>query len=394
MAPGNIAEITRRDLDTIIAPTEAIISDVQQLSSYNWIEAPNPTIAVPGSPSLWSPLLKPRQLPKDSGLVYIAQNAARHPDSPLEPLFRAIYVSKPTFDIRTSDVVTDRNNIRKLLTFVDPKSNRNGLEPFTIKLEVIKDTVILCRDETATHEFIGSNEFRGFGHKFEKAYTTNKIEGSTGHHRIVSYRFGSLNFIVRHETDGYDSSETNATPSVEDSLSSTLASVSLSSTRAASSPAGPGSKLSVRMEGETVPLQSTIEIKTRVQHKPIPMEEAAAQLWVSQTPKLVRAYHRQGLFQSPRVEDVTAEIARWETENQAHLTKLAGLIGKILSLVKERCSDGNALLKYDAVRDSLVVSPAEKKEMLPRDLYRKWSSTGGSGDDATQSPDGGGRPGI
>lgn len=386
MGSDIIVEITRRDLDTMRTPAEAIISDVQQLSSYNWIEAPTPTIAVPGFPSLWSPPPQPRQLRKDSGIVYIAQNAARHPDSPLEPLFRAIYASKPAFDIRASDVVTDRNNIRKLLSFVDPKSSRNGLEPFTIKLELVKNTVIFCRDETATQEFIGKKEFRGFGHEFEKAYTTNKIEGSTGHHRVISYRFGGLNFIVRHETDGYDGSEINATPSIDDSLSSTLASVSLSSTRAASSPAGPGSRLSVRMEGETVPLQSTIEIKTRVQRRPLPMKEAAAQLWVSQTPKLVRAYYQgQGEFQTPSVEDVTAEIARWERRNQAHLTKLAGLISKILSGVKERCRDGNAVLKYDAVRDTLVVSPAQKKRMLPEDLYRKWNCAGDLGDDAIQS---------
>lgn len=376
MALNIIAEITRRDLGFTNIPAEAVISDVQQLSSYNWVEAPTPTIAVPGSPSLWSPPLRPRRLPKDSGFVYIAQNAARHPESPLEPLFRALYASKPTFDIRTSDIVTDRNNIRKILSFVDPSSSRNGLEPFTIKLEVVKDTVMFCRDEPATHEVIGRNDFRGFGHNFEKAYTTNKINGSTGHHRIISYRFGGLNFIIRHETDGYDGSDLGTSPSIEDSLSAALASTSLSSAGAASSPAGPGSKLSVRMQGETIPLKSTIEIKTRVQHKPLPMQEAAAQLWVSQTPKLVRAYHRQGIFQNPRVEDVMAEITKWEKTNQAHLRRLAGLITEILAVVKERCKGGSAVLKYDALRDALVISAAGDKKMLPGDLYRKWDCTG------------------
>jgi hypothetical protein len=67
----------------------------------------------------------------------------------------------PSFDIRWTDVVTDRNNIRKLLSFVDPSSTRNGLEAFTINIEITKNTVIFCRDEAKTIEYIGPQEFRG-----------------------------------------------------------------------------------------------------------------------------------------------------------------------------------------------------------------------------------------
>jgi hypothetical protein len=82
--------------------------------------------------------------------VYIAQNAARHPDSPIEPLFRAVYITNPTFDIRPIDVVTDRNNVRKLLSFINPFSLQDGLQTFTIHIEVTKNTAIFCRKETAT----------------------------------------------------------------------------------------------------------------------------------------------------------------------------------------------------------------------------------------------------
>jgi hypothetical protein len=122
MASTTVFEISRLDLQELETPTSASITDVKHLSSYNWIEAPNagPTIAVPGSPSLWSAPEVSRRLKKDSGLVYIAQNAARHPESPLEPLFRALYITNPSFDIRSTDVVADRNNIRKLLSFINP----------------------------------------------------------------------------------------------------------------------------------------------------------------------------------------------------------------------------------------------------------------------------------
>ncbi|KAI1214723.1 uncharacterized protein F4807DRAFT_7097 [Annulohypoxylon truncatum] len=366
--------ISRRDLqgDTALA---ANITEVNHLASYSWIEAPVPTIAVPGVPPRWTPLRGQQRLPKDAGLIYIAQNAARHPDSPLEPLFRALYITQPAFDILTTDVVTDRNNLRKLLSFVDPSSSRNGLESFTIDVEVTKDTAIFCRMETETQEIIGPNEFRGFGHEFEKAYTTDAINGSTGHHRIVSYKFYGLNFIIRHEVDGYVSNrkETSSRGRGTDDISSLLGSLSLSTsdnTNKASRVAG--SKLVIREEGHIVPIESTLEIKTRVAHKPLNIMEIAPQLWVSQTLKLVRAYHSRGVFQEPRVEDVAADIRRWEQGNQANLKKLAILIKKIISAVKG--FGGRATVRYDAIMGQLVIKQTDEERMLPKDLYSKWDS--------------------
>jgi hypothetical protein len=85
-----VAEISRPDLEEISRPASASITDVRHLASYNWVDAATatPTIAVPGSPDLWSPPNLPFKLNKDTGHIYIAQNAARHSESPLEPLFR------------------------------------------------------------------------------------------------------------------------------------------------------------------------------------------------------------------------------------------------------------------------------------------------------------------
>lgn len=374
MATTTIAEISRVDLPDLNTPLVASITSVKHLSSYNWIEAPSPTIAVPGSPPLWSAPEGPRRPKQDSGHIYIDQNAARHPDSPLEPLFRALYITNPSFDLRSVDVVTDRNNIRKLLSFINPGSSRNGLEAFTIKIEVTKNTAIFCREETATHEFIKAHEFKGYGHEFEKEYTTRQISGSTGHHRIISYSFSDLNFIVRHETDGYVDGSVLKSPfhkkgPEKDSLSSMLESLSLYPTSSVPTYAS-RPKLTIKEEGKAVPLESTLEIKTRVFHKPLAIQDIAPQLWISQTPRLVRAYHRQGMFQGPEVEDVSAEIKRWEEANQEDLRKLAALINKILNVVKG--SGGYAMLKYYEKGDKLLIWKADAKKMLPEDLYCRW----------------------
>jgi len=136
-----------------------------------------------------------------------------------------------------------------------------------------------------------------------------------------------------------------------------------------------------------VPLESTLEIKTRIFHKPLEIQEVTPQLWVSQTPKLVRAYHRKGTFQGPEVENVAAEIKRWEEGNQRDLRKLAALINKVLNVVKG-CG-GSAIVKYDDKGDKLVVWKVYGKRMLPKDLYSKWDDRDNSEAEANTDHDAG-----
>ncbi|ORY11542.1 hypothetical protein BCR34DRAFT_624793 [Clohesyomyces aquaticus] len=367
MAANNtiIASISRPDLLALPTPASASITHVQHLASYNWLDSPRskPTIAIPGSPDLWTPPTASFTLKPDSGRFYIAQNAARHPDSPLEPLFRALYIEQPEFDVTGVDVVTDRNNLRKLLGFVNKRWSRGGREDFTMHVEVRGKTAILQRQESKTMEFIPKGQIRGYGHGFERKCMESRVKGSTGHHRIIGYRFGGLDFVVRHETDGY----------VGDNLSSVLDALSLSnsiSKAEESHPASRNSKLFLQKAGQAIPLSSTLEVKTRVAHKPLPFKNVVSQLWVSQTPNLVRAYHANGAFAVPVVENMTDQVKAWEEQNQDDLGMLAGLIGRIREVVRE--GGGRAVLKYDAKRDALMFEEVAGKMMLPGDLYGKW----------------------
>src|SRR5690349_13717963 len=69
------------------------------------------------------------------------------------------------------DIVTDRNNLRKLLGVVNPRWNGFKMEDFNIQVEFRETTAIFCRTETKTEEYIGPNEFRGYSHTFKKHYT-------------------------------------------------------------------------------------------------------------------------------------------------------------------------------------------------------------------------------
>ncbi|RAH81635.1 geranylgeranyl pyrophosphate synthetase [Aspergillus japonicus CBS 114.51] len=347
----------------------ATISQVQHLASYNWIESDSPTIAIPGSPNLWSPpwttkrrrgkLLK---VPKDSGLLYIAQNAARHPASPMEPLFRTLYFTRPAFDISAVDIVTDRNNIRKLLTFINPKHNRSRLEDFTIQIERQGRTMLLCRQEIWTREFIPRREFRGFGHEFENATTSRRIPDSTGHYRIVSYEFAGLSCLVRYETDGYVPPGDDVASAMGRSSPSILGPPTVIS---------PYSALRVCEGGQTVPTQSILEIKTKAERKPVDLQQVLPQMWVSQTSQLACAYYIQdGWFIPCQPTSAESEIREWEENHQDDLQRLAALLRWLI--VSVPTSGQKATLEYYSQRNQLVISHAERAAMLPPDLYNRW----------------------
>ncbi|KAG6000590.1 hypothetical protein E4U43_001558 [Claviceps pusilla] len=370
MASHKLSTITRSSLQHLTPSGDAYITNVKSLSSYSWIDTPKPTIAVPGCPPLWNPPEPAPALERDSGLYYIAENAVRLPASPIEPMFRALYVTNPSFDLRSIDVISGRHHIRKLLSFINPGSMRGTIKAFTMKLELVRNTLLLCPHDAPATEYIAPHDFRGYGHEFEKVYTTSQIADSTSHHRIISYRFCGLNIMIRHETDAYVNPRGEAVDS-GDGLSDRLDSPPLSPAEKPSPAANNClTELTVLQEGKTIPLESTLEIKTRSASKRLPLHDAAAQLWVSQTPKLVRAYHHRARFLKPPVEDVRAEIQAWEHNNQENLRTLGALINKIIMVMKE-CG-GRGRLQYDVATDSLLIFRDEGAGMLPDDLYSKW----------------------
>lgn len=371
-----LEEIFRPDLKSS-APAEAVITDVKHLASYNWINASAPTIAVPGCPPKWSPPPGRRQVRRDRGLVYISQNDARHPDSPLEPLFRSLYIEHPAFDIHSVDIVTDRNNIRKLLWFAEPALCKDFVRgAFTISVDMAAQTAIFSREGIATNTISRRSRTSGFGHEFEKAYTTAQVKDSTGHHRIISYKLGGLNFLVRHETDGYvEDLKTKAKgrKSTEASLSVDVDTLTLETDSTSMHAPSNKSKLIIKKEGRVTPRASTLEIKTRASHNRLHFAAVAAQLWASQTPKLVSAYHENGRFSTPSVTDVATAIQDWEKKHQDSIAKFVALINHILRVT--RSWGGSSTISFDPLKNSIVITKIGRKKLLPDDLYARWETT-------------------
>lgn len=103
--------------------------------------------------------------------------------SPLLPIFAAIDTLQSNFQYTDLDIITDRNNLRKLLRCIDNQSEK----AFRIDVDLLGKTCLLTRREEFMMETV--NEFRGYGHEYEQAATKPRrgSEDELGHHRIVSY---------------------------------------------------------------------------------------------------------------------------------------------------------------------------------------------------------------
>lgn len=165
---------------------------------------------------------------------------------------------------------------------------------------------------------------------------------------------------MRHETDGCVGdlkSNTKDEQSTGENLADILSSLTLTSETSSMDESSVESNLTIKRQGHVAPRESTLEIKTRVFHKPLELTEVAAQLWVFQTLKLVRAYHQRGIFSTPKLEDVTAAVEDWERTHQDAVTKLVVLIKCILRFIRNW--GGSSTVRYDPLKDKLEITKVE-----------------------------------
>jgi hypothetical protein len=194
------SEHIRKDLDQLLktftpasdnnntASDAFQISDVQPIASYSWINNDTimPTIAVPGSPKIWTNL-NPTRVQPDSGFSYIDQDSyyMGATKSPLLPIFAAIDdLHGCGYDYKMLDLISDRNSLRRLFRWA--VGGKNKLDPFRIDVDLAGNTCLFTRREAKDSEIVYRP--RGFGVNYEKAATrlAPGCKGMTGHSRIIS----------------------------------------------------------------------------------------------------------------------------------------------------------------------------------------------------------------
>lgn len=373
------------------------ISDVEDVASYNWLDKLMPTILVPGIPPTWhvpsiTPPLKP-----DSGARYVDQNVDRNPWSPLEPLVRAVTTMHPDFDFSGLDIVTDRRPLRHLLGFVSGKA-----EDFNFGVEVVGNVATFTRMEKRSREVIPPGKFQGYRRAFEESHTriARSAQGSTSHHRVIRYRLGALQLLVRFAVDAYlpdQASGHKGSPSAHISIQEGLVSILKATSLATDAlsiedtPEAPG--LTLVQGGQEIPHSALLEFSTRSKYsaKPFDIQTKYPDLWLSQMPHYVVALYqhvgtkwsrqrnaqpRLAEFKDIEVRHVGGEmLGSWEEQNQTDIRKLVVVLQQILKEAK--AMGAPCVVRYSTVDGCLAMSKVASGTLagLPVDLKGKLCGT-------------------
>ena len=325
----------------------------------------------------------PTLIPADSGRQIIDQNAWRMPKHPFEPAFSALLAANPSVRLNEVDIVVNRNSLRKLLDFAGGKRQ----DPFRMGLCTVGGTLFIIRNEKRTTTMINQKAGKGYGHSFEKMFTTpqDELGGSSSHHRLVRYMLGDLDCAVRFEVDawmddqrGDTDGDTEPVDPVEDIIKATRH-VSIAempedppiakSTAKATGKVSRGATTTLHA-GTQIPASQLAELKTVSRKSNKSPSSSTPQLWFGRTPFLIRGYHNNGTFTSTTVTDVSASFPAWERANQDRLQKLVGLLRELKRVLGD---GGEAVLVHETRGGGLkVLERRNGVGALPAELVQKF----------------------
>ncbi|KAI0033496.1 hypothetical protein K488DRAFT_36454, partial [Vararia minispora EC-137] len=329
----------------------ALMDDVEYIASYNWTDANEPAIIVPGSPPVWNDRRTPFTLSPDARVNFVDQNAYKmRGSSAFLPVFAAADAVGATIDWPSLDFVTNRNSLRKLMRWIGGKADKE----FRIDLELLgENTVLMNRWEKRDREV---PKYETFGFSFEEE-TTNAALGcgsGTGHHRIVRYVFFGLSILARYEVDACLATPVRSTTSPSSSRDVGDVSDLLDSLTVNPSPPVSGMGLSserfgikIIKGGSKIPQSAIIELTTRSQNyiDQYDWEEALPQLYLSSTPHLYIGVHRRGTFIEIRKHDLNEDaLIKKRREAAQSYKKLGRALEVIQGLVVEHGADGGLSL--------------------------------------------------
>ncbi|RMZ73491.1 geranylgeranyl pyrophosphate synthetase [Pyrenophora seminiperda CCB06] len=322
-------------------------SSFTTLCSYNW--QTTGSIFVPGRPPKWTPPPLPATLPADTGRHFVDQNAYHVPKYPFEPAFQALSIMNPNISLSAVDIITNRNSLRKLLDF----SAGKRLDPFAMGLDMINETLVLSRMEVSARQMVRGGPNSGYGHNFEKAFTTayEGMDGSSSHHRVIRYHIGPLDCVVRFEVDAYFDDgawerEDNTTEDPTNAITTAITKLNLANPY-------PSTKHTTKViqKGTPVPSSLLAEIKAKRAGR---LTEALPQLWFGRTPYFMNGNHVKGVVSSVTMVHAATEFAQWEALHQERLCKMVGLLGWLKEVVRG-IKRGEAVLVYDEKGGALKV---------------------------------------
>ena len=245
---------------------------------------------------------------------------------------------------------------------------------FEFGVERVGNTIFLVR-QTAPGQLI--ENVYGYGHSFPEAYTTwpRNVKGSASHQRLIEYIFAGLRCLIRSETDGYLPGKVTpgeVTDNKSHRVSSNMTLEEATNTLGVSSFTEVASaKLVMHSAGNAIPQNAIFDLKTRSLRREVDIAEFLPRLWVNQTPNFIIARHEFGVFKEVNIKDVRHDVQQWESANQVVLSRLHGVLKKLIELTgKAGCS---RVQVHRVATGPLLISEVVKRwTVLPQDLKVKW----------------------
>ena len=308
----------------------------------------------------------------------------------MEPAVRSIFTCQPDFQGHPVDLFACSSTLGNLFRYVDKQE-----KTFRMLVKVVGDTIFLVRRENSPTQLIPG--ITGFGHSFPEAYTTwgADVRKSESHQRIVRYKFGGLDLLMRFEADGYlkhltstefthtglEVAQSTKQGGLAESLSSALQ-VGMNTPQF-------GEQLRVDKGGEEIPYSAIFDLKTRSFRRKShdTLAEVLPRLYLAQIPNFIIAYHQDGLFDDIRVQDAGNEIDEWEKDNKDTLRRLGTLLRRIVAFAR-----GNQGTEMELCRHGLgglelrEQSAGASSGALPAELEKQWMC-GSLGDPETPADD-------
>ena len=266
--------------------------------------------------------------------------------SPLEPIFLSLTHSSALTGL---DLITDRNNLRKLFSFLGtPPASRDALE-WRIDAECVGRTVLFTRwERNSVRKPGGAAPNRGWRYEFHATATESARKGaerSEGCHRLVRYCFGGMNVLVRFEIDAslpteseqqHAGEESGKRPD-EQSLNNLMNSLVIDR-----SPETPLEDSPIRIIPSNLahpPQSSLIEIKTRKWTRALDPTDTYGQLVFSQTPHLFVGRHKDGDFGVAPIDKLDLdgeEMVAVGREQRGVMEGVRGMLEQMMEVVRER----------------------------------------------------------
>ncbi|KAI1858206.1 hypothetical protein JX265_010874 [Neoarthrinium moseri] len=317
------------------------------LASYNWVD---------WSPAVWQGSHMAARMPPNALHRVQDVDSVHTPKHPWNATFEAVGAMRPGFEFDNVHVIADKAALTRLFNFCAGASY-----VFRVELSWAYNTLLMVgkpRSSVTMPDPAVKDPRIHYGKYFEDLWTRfpPDLDDSLSHYRILNYRIGDLNCVVRVETDALYA------PELMDSEHWSKPA------RPREAPVYKGGdwtkwkgkgEVDVIDRGSLVPQRMIAELKTHNCVKPVSWHLPG--LWIGRAPYLIQGAHADGVLSKISVKNVARHLEAFEAKDsiQATLRKLQSVLQKIREVCQHDKSSHYAL----------VCSKSDSNEPLVLDLF-------------------------